>query len=153
LDEFDQKGGFGHGYWYKIVPNIPQKIVNLYEMSPESPAPNVHKNIANVLDVKEMHSQEEYFRLVGAPRSSDVMGWMEASELLLASLLAYGQEFLPDSMALRHFSLDLIVGKAQSPVVTLEVDRVSYSERHSVLEAYLYSDVGAMIAKASATWS
>jgi hypothetical protein len=41
----------------------------------------------------------------------------------------------------------------ESPVVTLEVDRVSYSERHSVLEAYLYSDVGAMIAKASATWS
>jgi hypothetical protein len=122
-------------------------------MSPESPAPNVHKNIANVLDVKEMHSQEEYFRLVGVPRSSDVMGWMEASELLLASLLAYGQAFLPDSMALRHFSLDLIVGKSQSPLVTLEVDRVSYSERHSVLEAYLYSDVGAMIAKASATWS
>lgn len=123
-------------------------------MSPESttefPSP---RGLAQVLNLKEMHTQEEYYRVVGTPVRGEHLGWLETSELLLASVLAYGSEFLPAPMALRHFSVDLIVGHTQSGVVTVEVDRVSYSERHSVLEVYLYSLHGAMVAKGSATWS
>ncbi len=123
-------------------------------MTSESPtAPQPARSLNQVMQIREMHTQEEYYRVVGAPVRSETLGWMEASELLLASVLAYGSEFLPAPMALRHFSVDLIVAHTQSNVVTLEVDRVSYSERHTVLEVYLYSVHGAMVAKGSATWS